>query len=306
MRGKDLARGGLSILLSLSFGVALAGGARPQPVPQTPAAIAASRDEADRLTVPVMVDGKGPFAFVIDTGADRTVISRELAAQLALPAGPPTAVHATSGVDIEQTARLDSLQIGRRVVRNVEAPLLAQADLGAAGMLGIDSLRGQTMIMDFKGRRLMVLKSDPFPDDTRTIVVHARSRYGELILVDASISGIPIYVILDSGAQNTVANSTLRRMLATRSPTDGVSLHVDVLSVTGGSTPGEFLVVPKAKVGDVTLYNLPVAFADLHTFAQFDLTDRPAMLLGMDVLRKFERVSVNFRRKEVSFRMHES
>ncbi len=309
MAGADRAASKRNILLGVSCVLAFSGAARaqePAPKPETPSSIAASKDQADRMTVPIMIDGKGPFDFVIDTGADRTVLSRELAARLALPPGPAAAVHATSGVEVEQTAIVDTLLVGGRKIRNIQAPLLARGDLGADGMLGIDSLRDQTMIMDFKGHRLLVAKSDPVADDRRTIVVHARSRYGELILVDASISGVPIYVILDSGAQNTIANTTLRRMLATRRRDEGLDLNVQVLSVTGGATAAEFRIVPTATLGDATLHNLPVAFADLHTFAQFDLTDRPAMLLGMDVLRIFDRVSVNFRRREVSFHMHES
>ena len=41
-------------------------------------------DLQNRLTLETMIDGKGPFHFVVDTGADRSVISTELAATLGL------------------------------------------------------------------------------------------------------------------------------------------------------------------------------------------------------------------------------
>ena len=49
------------------------------------------------------------------------------------------------------------------------------------------------------------------------------------------------------------------------------------------------------------IHNIPLAFADLHTFRRFGLTDQPAMLLGMDVLRLCGRVTVDFKRREASF-----
>jgi hypothetical protein len=44
-----------------------------------------------------------------------------------------------------------------------------------------------------------------------------------------------------------------------------------------------------------------VAFADAHPFKRFGLLDRPAMLLGMDTLRVFHRVSVDFAQRKVRF-----
>jgi hypothetical protein len=42
-------------------------------------------------------------------------------------------------------------------------------------------------------------------------------------------------------------------------------------------------------------------FADAHPFKRFDLLKRPAMLLGMDTLRAFRRVSVDFAARKVRF-----
>lgn len=202
--------------------------------PTSPAAIAAARDEADRITVPVMINDKGPFPFVVDTGADRTVISKELAADLALPPGPPAMLSATSGVELEQTGAVQTLKVGRRTIADVNAPLLDRTNLGAKGMLGIDGLRGQAVVLDFRRKRITVATSKREYESPGVIVVHAKSRYGQLILVDAHIGRLPVYVILDSGAQNTVANTTLGRMLALRSrPAGPVTPSISSASPAG-------------------------------------------------------------------------
>jgi predicted aspartyl protease len=273
-------------------------------IPQAPSKvdmIAAARDAANRMTVPVMVNGQGPFPFVIDTGADRTVISAELAAKLGLQAGDPVVLNGTAGVDLTPTAIIPRLEVGVREIRNVDAPMLQAANLGAMGMLGIDSLFDQRMVMDFRAKRITVEASRHEHMSADVIVVRAHRRLGQLVLVDSSIGGEPILVILDSGAQNTIGNFALRDFINSRR--DSLGLPVDVVSVSGGATPARFATVPRIKIGGFTLRNLPIAFADLHTFKEFDLNGQPAILLGMDVLRHFDRVAVDFGRKEVSFRL---
>ena len=49
--------------------------------------------------------------------------------------------------------------------------------------------------------------------------------------------------------------------------------------------------------------NLPIAFIDVKPFEKFGLTDRPAVLLGMDALRLFRRVDIDFANREVRLRM---
>jgi hypothetical protein len=69
--------------LGLSFAgqAALARQATPALTPppvQTPDPVLyldASLDADDRLTIPVMINGQGPFQFIVDTGADRSVLS---------------------------------------------------------------------------------------------------------------------------------------------------------------------------------------------------------------------------------------
>ena len=263
----------------------------------TPDRVATANDAAERLTVPVRLNGSGPYPFVIDTGADRTVVSRELAQTLGLQAGEPVLLNGTGGVDLTPTARIDHLAVGARELHDLSAATLAANDLGAAGLLGIDSLRDQRMVMDFRRHTMSVEPSRRRSYASDVIVVRARSRYGELVLVDAAVNGVPLAVIVDSGAQNTIGNLALQRLVTGRNAS-ALTQSVRVLSA-----PAQFADLPHVRVGGAVLNNVPIAFADLHTFAEFDMNGAPAMLLGMDVLRHFDKVVVDFGRKEVSFQV---
>ena len=268
--------------------------------PLTPEQLALTDDGISRMTIPVMIDGQGPFPFVIDTGADRTVISKELAATLNLPSGPHVLMHESAGVDDVATVVINRLDVGKRVVQSINAPVLSAANLGAMGLLGIDSLRDQHVTLDFRDQKLSSSASRMEVLDPDTIVVRGKSRFGQLVLVDAVVRGVPVYVIVDSGAQNTVGNLALKRLLMRGGPGHDHP-STEIISVTGRTTPAEFVDISEMKVGGMTIRNLPLAFADLHTFARFDLTDRPAMLLGMDVMGMCQQVTVDFKRREATF-----
>lgn len=259
------------------------------------------RDRFQRMTVPVIVDGKGPYQFVVDTGADRTVVSRELAKDLKLAASGSAIMHSMAGVGEVNTVHLENFEVGGRNNKGIKAPALAQEHLGASGLVGVDSLKGRRVVMDFKKGTLSVTGSKyreiVEPD---TIVVTAQSRYGQLILVDCDIGGVPITVIIDSGAQSSVGNLALRQMLEKKKKVR--DFYPTVLTdVTGTQMPADVAQVSSMRLGGFTMTNVGVVFADVHPFKRFNLLKRPAMLLGMDTLRAFQRVSVDFAEKKVRF-----
>jgi predicted aspartyl protease len=290
--------------LALVLGAAATPPAVRPDAPAGAQAMPAGEDQAARLTIPVMVNGRGPFEFLVDTGAERSVISRELAAVLKLPAGPRVTLHSTAGAEQEDTAIIDRLSFGRFEATDIRAPLLAAAGMGAPGILGLDSLHGHLVTMDFDARRFLVRTASESLEERGPfdVVVQGRRRFGQLVLVDADSQSFPILVILDSGAQNTVGNLALRRRLGSeKPPKDPKNSTAEVISVTGSRTQVGLDVVPRLQLGGIQLRHVPIAYADLHVFEQLHLQERPAMLVGMDVLHLFRSVTIDFRRREAVF-----
>lgn len=305
-------RNGPSALLLTGLGAALALAA-PSRAQQAPPAdepaptladqaetLGLTEDHNTRMTVPVSISGQGPFDFVVDTGAERTVISSELARSLALAPGRTATVHSMSEVSRIETVIIPDLRIGRRSVTGIHAPALSRANLGASGMLGVDSLQTQRVLFDF-GRQQMTItpsrrREERWPEGT--IVVTGRRLLGRLVLVDASVDGQRVWVVIDTGSQISVGNSALRTALQRRGRL-GLMAPVRMMSVTGGLIDAEYTVARRIRIGGVDIVNLPVAFRDVHPFRQLGLMDRPALLLGMDALQLFDRVSVDFANRRV-------
>ena len=64
-----------------------------------------------RMTAPVILNGKGPYDFFLDTGANRSAISGATASRLGLRRGRPMRIHTLIGPVEVPSAQLDSLRV---------------------------------------------------------------------------------------------------------------------------------------------------------------------------------------------------
>jgi predicted aspartyl protease len=257
-------------------------------------------DATDRMTVPVQLGGTGTYRFLVDTGSERTVISRELATRLGLQPGRSARLHSVVGVGPINTAIIPGLSLSNKRVGSIEAPILEASNMGADGMLGVDSLKSQRVLFDFKSHTMSITpstrRSESLGDGT--IVVRAQNRLGRLILTNASANAQRVTVVLDTGSQFSIGNPALRSRLIghqmLRSPET-----VTIQSVTGDTIVGEYMILKELEIGGVTLSKLAIVFADAHTFKQLGLDNKPALLLGMNAMRAFDRMSIDFANKKL-------
>jgi predicted aspartyl protease len=252
-------------------------------------------DATERMTVPVKISGAGPFRFLIDTGADRTAVSRELASRMKFASAENASLHSLSGVSTVSTATVPSLQLTRKEIRNINAPLLEGVNIGADGILGTDSLRSQRVLFDFEAQTLSVVPSavPDFKAEPGTIVIQGTRRNGRLVVTDAAANGHSLTVVIDTGAQLSIGNEALREKLVGRGLFDPLQ-KVELQSVTGAMISGDYMFVRELEIGGLKIKNLAIVFADAHTFKKLKLDRKPALLLGMNAIRAFKKVSIDF------------
>jgi len=212
------------------------------------------KDAAERMTVPVLLSGHGPYRFLVDTGANRTAVSRQVASQLRFVAGAGAALHDAAGVSNVSTATVPTLQLTRKEVRNIDAALLESANMGADGILGTDSLRAQRVLFDFEAQTLSIVPSavPDFKVEPGTIVVQGARKNGRLVVTDATANDRPLTVVVDTGAQYSIGNAALRRALL-GSKALGPAYQVELQTVTGDRLAGEYMFVRELEIGGVTL-----------------------------------------------------
>ena len=261
-------------------------------------------DRFARMTVAVQVAGRGPYRFLVDTAADRTAISHQLASTLMLKRGGSARLHSISGTSSVGTAIIPSLELSRIRIESIHAPLLEGSRIGADGILGVDSLRSQRVSFDFKANLLTIVpgSSKLTAEDAGTIVVRGRRRNGRLLLTRARADGVPLTIVPDTGSQVSIGNAALRRSLERRGLLRPVGA-MQLTGVTGTALPGQSFTIDRLEIGGIILSNLEIAFADVRTFGQLELEKRPALLLGMNAIGAFERVSIDFANKKLRLKM---
>jgi predicted aspartyl protease len=252
-------------------------------------------DGENRMTVPVQLSGAGPYQFLVDTGADRTAISSELVAKLKLVSAGGAELHSVSGVSTVSTAKVDNLKLTRTPEKSIDAAVLDSANIGADGIVGVDLLRSARVQFDFEKRTMTIVPSSvpDFRPEPGTIVVEARRKNGRLVVTDAEANGQAVTVVLDTGSQVSIGNQALLDRLVARNVVDAAQT-VELESVTGEKISGKYMFIREISIGGIGLNNLAVVFADAHTFKQLRLNDRPAILLGMNAIRAFKKVSIDF------------
>ena len=299
-----------SRILALLAITAWAGCAPAQaPAPRSDPAPAADAGLPDvpAITVPVMINGQGPFQFAIDSGSTTTLISAELADRLQLPAKGAVRVHAMSGAANLHTVAIDTIQVSASSWYDIQAAAVPRAHLGVDGLLGLNLLKNQRVTFDFAAGTIRIVPtstagraSEPDKAEGDEIVVTARLQHGQLVMADADADGQKVWVIVDSGSQASVGNFKLMELLVKRN-SGAIIRPVTLEDVLGRATEAQYTFVERLRLGGLSLSPIPIAFADAHPFKLFGLMKKPSLLLGMETLRNFQRVNIDFATRKVTF-----
>lgn len=252
-----------------------------------------------RMTVPVMINGQGPFQFMIDTGAQASVLSHALADQLQLTDRDTALLVGMASERQVETAMLDEIVFGSGSHRDARAALVEGANIGGAdGILGLDTLQDRRVLLDFENRLMEVAHPEERPSRRGyDIVVRARQIAGQLIITRAEIDGVRTAVIVDTGAQGSIGNTALqRRLRGNRSVADTAMTDINGVEAIGNVRLARTLQMDSANIN-----NFLITFSDSPTFAAMGLDDEPAMILGMSELRLFRRVAIDFGSRRVLF-----
>lgn len=131
------------------------------------------------MTIPIRIDGKGPWNFIIDTGSQRTVIAREHAHELALPSRSTVTILSMTGRSEAGTVAVPRLGFAGGTIEDIEAPVLEGEHLGASGLLGLDSLHAR-VTLNFRSKdawkSATAAPADEVVADPDSIVVEAAAQ----------------------------------------------------------------------------------------------------------------------------------
>lgn len=296
-----------AVLPSLARAQRITAGAtlqKPDPN-QTTADLAAKADANDHLTVQVMINGQGPYRFVVDTGAERSVVADNVAAALNLPHGKSILVDGLSKQMLTPTVSVADLTFGPFARRGLVMPVLPRSVLYADGYLGLDAIDTTRTTFDFRHNVVRIEEpqgeAPPLDPGDEMARVRVKGRAGRLRVVDCLIDSVAATAFIDTGAEVSVGNPILHEALSSRNKVNLDLGTITLTGVTGGEIEGTLINVSRIGLQDLAFTNGTLAIADVPDFDIWDLKFRPAMLIGMDYLRQFAAVTIDYRAKELRF-----
>jgi len=158
-----------------------------------------------------MVNGSGPFSFLLDTGATRTVIDPELARQLQAPVVGEASLTGILHVRQDELVRLENVRLGVVSASGLGVivdKLVRQKTLapGIRGVLGEDFLSGFDILIDYKQHSLQFGGAPPTGERCRfeTTGQYHGSPTTNRLLIPVELmdpSGTTVQLQLDTGAK---------------------------------------------------------------------------------------------------------
>lgn len=276
-------------LVSIVVAMLAAQGARAT-VPLTPIS-------DGHLLVPVYVDGKGPYPFILDSGADTSSIYQWFADEAGLKsAGASITVSGMTGTVEMKRYRVASFKMEGHELRGVTTYALPNRHDGAkiAGVLGNDFMDGTVTVFDFPCQSVTVhtkpADAAALAGPGSTPITARRNTEDTLLSFPVSVAGAQGTAVLDTGNRLTKINT--RFAAAAGLDTRSKDFHSgDVIYGVSG-TQG---IVPKAgPLGTVTLGSARLEHAqgevmDIKVLTE-DFGDTPLMDLGTDLMGRFRLV----------------
>jgi predicted aspartyl protease len=263
-------------------------------------------DKIGRIWAPVTVNGQGPFRLVLATGASHSALTPRLAEALGMQADPAKSVMlrgATGSVAVP-VVPVETLEIGDLLIEPRQLAVIPDALGGADGVLGMDELANMRIHIEFRRDRITIMRSKNQRASGQFEIIPVKFLHGRLLVVEASMDGVPVKAIIDTGGETTLGNAALRTALTERRRHAMLEGKLDqVIGSTLDMQVGTRLETPTLRLGSVLVRNPAMTFADFEIFKYWHMTEEPTMLVGMDVLGLLDTLIIDYKRKELQVKL---
>jgi predicted aspartyl protease len=251
--------------------------------------------EQPLLLVPTFVNGTGPYAFMLDTGAVQTLISVQLADSLAIEEQAIEGVEAigVGGKVSILLSTLQSLAVGNAVLERLSVMVADLRTLSKVigttieGVLGHDYLKHFRVTIDYHQKTLCLLqggKEHARAECGLPREIHFKIASGEqpLLLLPTFVNGTgPYEFALDTATSTTAVSLELAQLLGI------MAQEMAPLLATGGKTRVALSEVEALTVGTMTVHHLRVIVADFLELLSHIVGTKLDGILGHNYLSAF-------------------
>jgi hypothetical protein len=254
-------------------------------------------DKIGRIWAPVLINGKGPFRLALDTGATNSAVTADVARALGpilirpglrgAPAPPPCPRFRSTGW---WSAISNCLHSGcqsspaRWVADGFSAPKAAR----------------QAHHHDFRNDSINIVRSHKERAGFGFVAIPFKLVEG-LAVIDVQIGEVAAKAIVDTGGQGTIGNVALHESLLRRYRKDAV-VPDGIIGITLDVQSGNRITIPPIVFGGVAIEHVKITTGEMEIFRLWKMTNKPVVLLGMDVLGLFDTLIIDYARRELQVR----
>jgi predicted aspartyl protease len=247
-----------------------------------------------------MINGKGPFRLVLDTGANHSAVTVGVAQALGIPLSTETSfqLQGVTGSAMVPSIRVQSLLVGDLMMSSAVLPIVPDALGGAEGVLGVEGLLDKRIFIDFFHDRISITRSHNRRALSGFVTVPLTISDQHLLMATAYVGSIKATAIIDTGAQSSIANLALREELH-HHRSRYVFTEDEITGATDDTARGQDTAFPPISLGKVEIEGAHITTGDLQIFDVWKLNSKPAILIGMDALGTLDELVIDYRRREL-------
>lgn len=217
------------------------------------------------LIVEAKVNGKGPFHFLLDTGAGITIVTPQLAQRLGLGSQSSVTAQGPGGSAAAGMLQLQSVTVGRAsrdgvaaAVVDLPAGLTYQGRYGSIdGIIGYSFLKDYAVTIDVKDRRAIFAAHAGQDRSARTIPMSIES---SIPVVDVLIDGTRARAKIDSG-NNANASITASFAQTAALPHPGSHVQTTQYAGVGGNVTASVTRMNSLTIAGFQMHGVPVTIA---------------------------------------------
>ena len=265
------------------------------------------RDRIGRIWAPVLINGRGPYRLVLDTGATHSAIIPAVADSLGIPLAQAATVRVTgvTGSAVVPTVPIDRMEVGDLAVDSTTLPNVADVFGGELGVLGTEGLSDKRILIDFGRDRVVISRSrGPLDRGGDFTTLPLRQLRDHLLALDVQVGGIHAKAVIDTGAQVSIGNTALRAALERHGRKEVRKEEIE--GVTLDVAHGDMMQAPPIQVGNLRFTGMYITYADMYIFDRWHLLRDPTLVLGMDVLGTVDVLVIDYRLRELQIRLRRS
>ena len=238
------------------------------------------------ILLPACINGKGPFSFVLDTGAGVSIVTEDLARTLALQ--NLEAKDALGAGD----SRI-SLQLGNASLMSVEGATVENTRVAVMkslpkcvgqGVIGYDFLKHFVLTLDYPHNELTLTADGDYDNHERcsTLPLKLARPDRPIILMEVFVNARGSYqFVLDTGASQTVVSPALAEEMSV------MSTQQDKVVGAAGAVTSSSATLKSLRIQDVLVEDVQVIVSDIFSPINQAVGTIIDGILGYNLLRNF-------------------